>query len=87
MAAYNLELKRSAVRELDSVEPKAQRQRIVARVRALASEPRPAGAQKLAGEAARFRLRQGDYRILYEIDDSERRIVIVRIGHRREIYR
>lgn len=87
MAAYSLEIKRSAVAELEAVEPRAQRQRIVTRVRALADEPRPEGAQKLAGTAARYRIRQGEFRILYEIDDRERRVVVVKIGHRREVYR
>lgn len=87
MAAYSLEIKRSAAKELDAVEPRVQRQRLVARIRALAAVPRPPGALKLAGDAPRFRLRQGDYRILYEVDDGARRIVIVKIGHRREAYR
>ena len=87
MAGYSLEIKRSAVAELEAVEPRAQRQRIVTRVRALAAEPRPAGAQKLAGTAVRYRIRQGEFRILYEIDDRERRVVVVKIGHRREVYR
>lgn len=87
MAGYSIEVKRSAVRELDVVEPRAQRQRIVARLRALAADPRPAGAQKLAGSALGVRIRQGDYRIVGEIHDRDRRIVVVKIGHRREVYR
>lgn len=86
-SAYGLEIKRSAAAELDALEPRAQRQRVVARIRALAEEPRPAGAQKLAGTAARYRIRQGDFRVLYEIDDRQRRVVVVKIGHRREVYR
>ncbi len=87
MAAYSLEIKRSAAGELEAVEPLAQRRRIVARIRALAAEPRPAGAQKLASRAPLFRIRQGDYRILYQIDDATRRICVVKIGHRREVYK
>ncbi len=87
MAGYSIEVKRSAARELDAVEPRAQRQRIVDRIQALAADPRPAGAQKLAGSAVGFRIRQGDYRIVYEIHDRDYRIVVVKIGHRREIYR
>jgi mRNA interferase RelE/StbE len=87
VAAYSLEIKRSAARELEAVEPRAQRRRLVARIQSLATEPRPAGSQKLAGAAALHRVRQGDYRIVYEIDDSTRRVVIVKIGHRREVYR
>ena len=87
MAGYSIELKRSAARELDLVEPRAQRQRIVARIRALAADPRPAGTQKLAGSAVGFRIRQADYRVVYEIHDRDRRVVVVKIGHRREVYR
>ena len=87
MDAYSLEIRRSAAQELDAVEPRAQRVRIVARIRALATEPHPPGAQKLAGSRRAFRIRQGDYRVVYEILEAERRIVIVKIGHRREVYR
>ena len=87
MAAYSLEIKRSAARELEAVEPRAQRQRLVARIRALAGDPRPAGSEKLVGRASLLRLRQGDHRILYEVDDGARRVVVVKIGHRREVYR
>jgi len=87
VGAYSLEIKRSAGREVDKVEPLAQRRRIVTRIRALADDPRPVGAEKLAGVAERFRLRQGPWRILYEIDDAARKIMIVKVGHRREVYR
>lgn len=87
MAAYRIVLKRSAAREIDTIEPLAQRRRIVARIERLASDPRPEGAQRLAGHASRFRLRQGPFRILYEILDDERLVVIVKVGHRREVYR
>ena len=87
MAAYSVEIKRSAVRELAAVEPRAMRLRIVARIRSSVGAPRPPGSQKLAGEAERYRLRQGDWRILFEVDDAERRVTVVKIGHRREVYR
>lgn len=87
MAAYRVEIKRSAARELDAIEPRAMRRRIVARIAAFADEPRPHGIEKLAGGGSRWRLRQGAYRILYEIDDAERRVRVVRIGHRRDVYR
>ncbi len=87
MVGFSLEIVRSAARELETIEPRAQRQRIVSRIRTLVAEPRPAGAQRLAGNALCFRIRQGDYRILYEIDDTNRRIVVVKIGHRRDVYR
>lgn len=87
MAAYSVEIKRSAARELERVEPRAQRLRIVARIRELAGDPRLPGAQKLAGADSVYRMRQGDFRILYEIDEAGRTIVVVKIGHRRDVYR
>ena len=51
------------------------------------TEPRPRGVEKLAGQQQRYRLRQGRYRIIYEIQDEELIIVVVKIGHRRNVYR
>ncbi len=85
MASYSLFLKRSAANELEAV-PLKDRRRIVGRIQALAAEPRPPGAQKLSG-AEKYRVRQGDYRILYTIDDTERSVVIVKIGQRGDVYR
>jgi mRNA interferase RelE/StbE len=87
VAAYSLRIKRSAAKELDDVEPRALRNRIVSRVQALAHLPRPLGCEKLAAADARFRIRVGDYRILYEIDDLRRAIDVVKIGHRSDVYR
>lgn len=84
MASYNVEIKRSAAKELEHLPPK-DRTRIIARIRALATDPRPAGCEKLSGQD-RYRLRQGNYRILYEIDDTVVLVVVVRIAHRREVY-
>ena len=66
--------------------PTKDRQRIVARIGALAENPRPVGSEKLSGDE-KYRLRQGDYRILYEIVDAELIVTVVRIGNRREVYR
>lgn len=85
MASYSLEIKRSAAKELAQAPPK-DRGRIVARIQALADEPRPVGAEKLSGQE-RYRVRQGDYRILYEIEDQILRVMVVKIGHRRDVYR
>ena len=85
MASYRVLIKRSAARELEAVPPK-DRRRLVTRIEALASNPRPPGVQKLSGEE-KYRLRQGDYRVLYEIVDQELIVTVVRIGHRREVYR
>lgn len=87
MAAYKIRIKNSAARELEAVGAIRDRRRIVARIEALANDPRPLENEKLAGYEDRFRLRQGNYRIIYAADDHVRSIEIVKIGHRREIYR
>ena len=85
MASYSLEIKRSAAKELAQLPPK-DRGRVAARIQALANDPRPVGAEKLSGQE-RYRVRQGDFRILYEIEDQILRIMVVKIGHRRDVYR
>ena len=87
MVAYSLTIKSAAAKELDRVGQKRDRIRIVARIQDLASEPRPPGCEKLAGSAQLYRLRQGQYRIVYEIDDKVRSIDVIKTGHRREAYR
>ena len=87
MARYRLSIKRSAARELEAVAQKTDRQRLVARIEALAENPRPSGCEKLAGHSDRYRVRQGDYRVVYSIDDAERIVLIAKVGHRREVYR
>ncbi|MGB5621152.1 MAG: type II toxin-antitoxin system RelE/ParE family toxin [Gammaproteobacteria bacterium] len=86
MAKYRLSIKPSARKELVAVATKKDRQRIVRLIQSLAEEPRPPGCQKLSGYD-RYRVRQGNYRILYQIQDNELVVVMVRIGHRREVYR
>jgi len=66
--------------------PKPDIQRIAQRMQLLADNPRPSGCKKLTAQKG-YRIRQGDYRILYAIDDRERVVEIVKIGHRREVYR
>jgi mRNA interferase RelE/StbE len=85
VASYSLFLKPSAVKELEGL-PLAQRRRIVTRIRGLASEPRPHGSEKLSGEE-KYRVRQGTYRVLYTIDDEAGEVVVVKIAHRRDVYR
>ena len=87
MAAYRLLIKRSAAKELEAVEPLKNRRRIVSRIASLSNDPRPDGCEKLAGFEDRFRLRQGSWRIIYAVDDDVRTVEIVKIGHRREVYR
>ena len=87
MASYSVFIKTSAAKELEEVEPRTVRVRIVSRIQGLARIPRPHGSQKLAGEEERYRIRQGAYRIVYSIDDERRVVQVVKIGHRREVYR
>ena len=85
MASYRLQIKPSAVKELEVIQLK-DRKRLVARIRRLAKEPRPDGCDKLSGQD-KNRVRQGHYRVLYSVDDSEPSVTVVKIGHRREVYR
>lgn len=87
MASYKLSIKPSAGKELEAVGSKADRTRIVAKITALATNPRPHGSEKLAGYDDRYRIRQGNYRVVYEIDDDASEVTIYKIGHRREVYR
>jgi len=85
VASYNIRIKRSAAMELEAISLK-DRKRIVKRIEALAAEPRPPGCEKLSGEE-KYRLRQGDYRVLYEIVDHEFIVTVIKIGNRRDVYR
>jgi mRNA interferase RelE/StbE len=87
VAVYRLVVKASAAKELDLVEPKRLRQRLVAAIASPADNPRPAGCEKLAGAEDAYRIRQGDYRAVYTIDDRARVVLLVKVGHRREVYR
>ena len=80
-----LEVKRSAAKEIADL-PKTDCQRVVAKIQLLATDPRPHGCEKLSA-ADKYRIRQGNYRILYEIDDAAKAVTIVKVGNRKEIYR
>jgi len=83
---YRVLIKPSAVKELENIPHKKDRQRIVERISALANDPRPHGSQKLSGKD-HLRLRQGSYRIIYAIEDDALVVYVVKIGHRKEVYR
>jgi len=82
---YTIDFVPSAARELAKLAAK-ERQRIAVKIDALASQPRPPGAEKLAGIDA-WRVRVGDYRIVYELRDRVLVILVLAVGHRREIYK
>jgi mRNA interferase RelE/StbE len=85
MASYRLTFKKSVTKDFRSI-PKNDVPRILKRIEALADDPRPVGSEKLSGQE-RFRVRQGMYRIIYEIQNEELVIIVVKVGHRREVYR
>ncbi len=82
---YRIELRRHAQRALDKL-PKSDFQAVIEAIKGLAEIPRPRGIEKVKTSGL-WRIRQGDYRIVYAIDDKESLVTIVRVGHRREIYR
>jgi len=83
---YSLEFTASALKEFQTLDRQIQR-RVTEKVKALCEDPFPSGVKELRGEVDHFRIRVGDYRIVYRMDGSRVVIVIVRIGHRREVYR
>jgi mRNA interferase RelE/StbE len=85
MEKYKITIKKSAAKELEDIPGKDLR-KVVRRIQSLANNPRPQGSQKLSGQN-RLRIRQGDYRIVYFVNDKDCIVDIFKIGHRREIYR
>ena len=85
MASYRLLIKASAAKELEGL-PTKDRRRVATRMQGLSDEPRPPGCEKLTGHDL-FRVRQGKYRILYEIQDRDLTVTVFKIGHRRDVYR
>ena len=83
---YKLEFTTSAFREFRSLDAVVQK-RITTKVTSLCDDPFPSGAKKLQGLSGHFRVRVGDYRIIYRVDGQRVVVVIVSVGHRREIYR
>jgi mRNA interferase RelE/StbE len=82
---YKIQIKRSAERDLRQL-PASVFRRINRQIVALGSEPRPPGVRKLQGQMEGWRVRVGDYRILYQIDDAAQTVTIVRVKHRRDVY-
>jgi mRNA interferase RelE/StbE len=85
MAVYEVYFKESVEKDFRDI-PKKDLKRILQRIKSLAAEPRPSGCEKLTGRE-RYRLRQGRYRIVYSIMDKNLTVWIVKIGHRKDIYR
>jgi mRNA interferase RelE/StbE len=85
MASYRLVVKRSVAKDLRAL-PNADDARILKRIEALADDPTPPGSEKLSGQE-RYRVRQGLYRIIYEVDGGRLVVTVVKAGHWREVYR
>lgn len=85
-SSYRIEVAPAAVRQLRKLDHPARR-RVQAAVELLAADPRPPGARKLVGGEGEWRVRTGDYRIVYEVHDRVLRVLVLAIGHRREVYR
>ena len=85
MAQYRVIIRKSVSKDMRGI-PKKDARRIVEAIESLADNPRPPGTKKLSGQE-RYRLRQGNYRILYEIEDERLIVCVVRVGDRRDVYR
>ena len=85
MANYKICIKPSAAKELKKI-PKKVLQKVVGKINGLSFDPRPPGCEKLSSEE-RFRIRQVDYRIVYTIEDEKLIVIVVKIGHRRDVYK
>jgi mRNA interferase RelE/StbE len=85
MAEYKIYFKESVEKDFRTI-PKKDLQKIILRIQALARDPRPTGYEKLTGQE-RYRIRQGNYRIIYSIQDKEFTVWVVKVGHRKDIYR
>ena len=69
------------------MDQKKVRQRIVSRIQSLAANPRPSGCEKLSGQGDKYRAREGRYRVVYFIEDKGRLVYVVKVGHRKDVYR
>lgn len=85
MESYRIVIKKSATKEIEKIEAK-DRSRIIEKIRSLATDPHQLGSKKLSGQE-KYRIRQGNYRILYQITDDQLIVTVVKIGHRKDVYR
>ncbi len=86
MASYKIEISSTAEKSLKKI-PKKDILKIVEAIQVLSINPYPDGCRKLAGEESAYRIRQGDYRIIYEVEGKKLLILVLKIGHRRDIYK
>jgi mRNA interferase RelE/StbE len=86
MVEYKVYFRESVEKDFRTI-PKKDVIKILRRIESLSSDPRPPGVEKLTGQQDKYRLRQGNYRIVYSVQDKESSVWIVRIGHRKDVYR
>lgn len=86
MAKYKILVKASAAKEIQNITTRKDRRRVVEKIRRLADDPRPGGCEKLSGQD-RYRVRQGNFRIIYSINDDRLVIHVVKVGDRKDVYR
>jgi mRNA interferase RelE/StbE len=86
VAKYRILIKPSAVKDIEAIPLKKDRRRLVERIRKLEENPRPPGCEKLSGQD-KYRVRQGPYRIVYSIEDQDLVVYVVKVGHRKDVYR
>ena len=86
MARYRVLIKTSAAKEIENISNRSDRRRVISRIQGLAVDPGPRGCEKLSGQD-RYRVRQGVYRIVYSVEDNRLIVHVVKVGHRRDVYR
>ena len=87
MEGYRLIIKPSASKELQAITDKDTLLRLIERIKLLQVQPRPSGSEKLASRLSLYRVRQGNYRVIYSVDDQSHVVDIIKVGHRRDVYR
>ena len=87
MAGYDLSIKPSAAKELQSLSDKTPLTRLIEKVKLLAAQPHPSESEKLAGRPNLYRVRQGNDRVIDSVDDETRAVDVVKVSHRRDVYR
>ena len=87
MPEYRVVIKAGAARELELVGNRVDRRRLVDRIAELAGDPRPQGSERLSGQIDLYRVRSGNYRVIYEVEDRVILVTVVKVGHRKDIYR
>lgn len=86
MARYKIKVAKSVEKDLQDI-PKSDLKKIIQKISSLESDPKPVGVQKLSGIDEKYRIRSGNYRIIYEINEKEKIVDVAKVGHRKDVYR